>query len=410
MATIRGREFVNRGYAAGPMCFVYGFSALTFTIGFADLAARPGYLFFGCAVTGAAIEWRTAKLLEHTHHQRWWDYSDKKFNIDGYICLQYTLLWGLLGTVAVLWSNGWLARLYALLPTWLGKALVWTLVVLATLDAVASSAVMARRPDKRLEELNRMLEGGTLALQQRISARVERRIRRAYPYVQRQVEAAEQRAEREVALGEMVWLFTLGSLIGDIVETIFCRIRGGVWMSRSSLVWGPFSVIWGMALVLTTILLHSGNNGQGEKNERSDASIFVMGAMMGGAYEYICSALGELVFGVVFWDYSEMPFNLGGRINLLYCFFWGIAAVVWLKWIYPPLSRLIGSVRKNAGRWLTILLAVFMTLNMAVSALALIRYDARTDGIPAANRLEEILDARFDDERMERIYPNAVKR
>ena len=44
---------------------------------------------------------------------------------------------------------------------------------------------------------------------------------------------------------------------------------------------------------------------------------------LGGAYEYLCSVFTELVFGKVFWDYSWMPFNLGGRINLLYCFFWG---------------------------------------------------------------------------------------
>lgn len=52
----------------------------------------------------------------------------------------------------------------------------------------------------------------------------------------------------------------------------------------------------------------------------------------------------ELVFGTVFWDYSDIPFNLGGRINLLYCFFWGIAAVIWLKILYPRLSALIEKI------------------------------------------------------------------
>ena len=62
--------------------------------------------------------------------------------------------------------------------------------------------------------------------------------------------------------------------------------------------------------------------------DRSDSFIFIFGTVLGGAYEYICSVVLELVFGTVFWDYSKIPFNLGGRINLLYCFFWGIAAVV----------------------------------------------------------------------------------
>ena len=58
---------------------------------------------------------------------------------------------------------------------------------------------------------------------------------------------------------------------------------------------------------------------------KSDSAIFAFGVFMGGAYEYVCSAVGELLFGVIFWDYSGFKFNIAGRVNLLYCFFWGIA-------------------------------------------------------------------------------------
>ena len=231
-----------------------------------------------------------------------------------------------------------------------------------------------------------------------LTRRVEQRILHAYP-------AAARPAVKtpHLSFAELLWLFVIGSLLGDIVETIFCRVVGGVWMSRSSLVWGPFSVVWGMALVLAAVLLHKDEG-------KSDRSIFVMGVVAGGAYEYICSVVGELLFGVVFWDYSAMPFNLGGRINLLYCFFWGIAAVVWIRHLYPPLSRLIGWVRRKGGRTLTVLVAVFMAANLLVSALALARCDARAAGQPPANAIEQLLDERFGDERMQRIYPNAVRR
>ena len=67
----------------------------------------------------------------------------------------------------------------------------------------------------------------------------------------------------------------------------------------------------------------------------------MFGTVLGGTYEYICSMFTEIVFGAVFWDYSDIPFNLGDRINLLYCFFWEIAAVVWLRFLYPFFSNLI---------------------------------------------------------------------
>lgn len=194
-------------------------------------------------------------------------------------------------------------------------------------------------------------------------------------------------------------MFVIGALAGDVVETIFCRITAGVWMSRSSLVWGPFSVVWGLAIALATVLLY-------KDREKQDRHIFWVGFFLGGAYEYICSVFTEIMFGKVFWDYSAMPFNLGGRINLLYCFFWGIAAVVWIKGLYPKAARLIESVMKRTGQILTVILMVFMVLDILVSVLALVRYDTRGAGKEPVHRWEQSMDEYFGDERMERIYPN----
>ena len=173
-------------------------------------------------------------------------------------------------------------------------------------------------------------------------------------------------------------------------------------MSRSSLVWGDFSVVRGFAIAAATVLLYKYRDG-------SDRSLFLVGTFLGGAYEYICSVLSELVFGKVFWDYSKIPFNLGGRINLLYCFFWGIAAVVWMKMLYPFFSGLIEKVPKKAGHILTWVMLVFMVCNMLFSAMALIRSAQRAEGASTGNVLEEYLDTHYDDEKLEQIYPNAIQ-
>lgn len=399
VATVRGKSFVNRGFASGPFCFVYGLSAVVMAVGFSDLRAQPTALFLFCFVSATVIEWLTGKLLERMHRRKWWDYSDKKFNLDGYVCLQYSVLWGLLGMASVLWSNRLLLKLYGLLPVWLGRPLVWALLAVAVLDQLASVLVVENSAEEHpwLEKLSRVLGRRTERMAHSISTHVQKRIRNAYPT------AAEKHAPVSAAdrmsFGDILWLFVIGSFLGDVVETLFCRVTAGIWMSRSSLVWGPFSVVWGMALVLVAVLLRNA--------DRSDRSIFLFGAVMGGAYEYICSAVGELMFGVVFWDYSDFKFNLGGRINLLYCLFWGIAAVVWMRYGFPLVNRGLVWLRRHVRPWMTVLLAVFMAVNMVLSALALVRYDARTDGKAPANRLEVFLDERFDDARMERIYPNA---
>ena len=402
VATIRGRKFTNRGAASGPFCFVYGTAGVLITIGLNDQRASLAALFFGSMIYATVVEWLTAKLLERIHHRRWWDYSDKKFNLDGYVCLQYSLLWGLLGMAAVRWGNDLLFRLCGHLPALLFHAAVWVGMALAVLDQISAMVVVSRYANRhpRLEQLNRELGRGSERLRQKITASVEKRIQRAYPAAARPEPTTS--AEKQLTLADLLWLFVIGAFLGDVVETIFCRITAGVWMSRSSLVWGPFSVVWGLALVLATVLLRNSAH-------KSDRSIFCFGVIMGGAYEYVCSAVGELLFGVVFWDYSGFKFNLGGRINLLYCFFWGIAAVVWLRHGYPLIAKLMAKVRSHVRPWMTILLAVFMAVNMTVSALALARYDARTSGIAPVNRFEVYLDAHFDDARMEQVYPNAKK-
>ena len=94
----------------------------------------------------------------------------------------------------------------------------------------------------------------------------------------------------------------------------------------------------------------------------------------------------------MFWDYSKFKFNLGGRINLLYCFFWGIAAVMWMRYGYPLVLKLMKKVRSHIRPWMTAVLAVFMAVNMLTSALVLARYDARTSGDAPNGQLEVFLD------------------
>ena len=376
VATIRGGRFANRGAAAGPFCFIYGTTGVLLAVSFGDLRAEPVYLFFACMMAATVMEWITAKLLERLHRRKWWDYSGKKFNLNGYVCLQYSLLWGALGTASVLWGNDVLLRLCAHIPVWLLRPAVWVSLTVAVLDQIGSAVLVqqyaARHPV--LEQLNQRLGERSDTLRRRIALYIEKRIQYAYPAAARQEQTALRKGEKNfLSVSDLLWLFVIGAFLGDMVETVFCRVTAGVWMSRSSLVWGPFSVVWGLALVLATVLLR-------QEKDRSDRYLFAFGTVMGGVYEYVCSAVTELLFGTVFWDYSKFKFNLGGRINLLYCFFWGIAAVLWMRYGYPLVLKLMKKVRSHIRPWMTAALAVFMAVNMLTSALALARYDARTSG------------------------------
>lgn len=404
LAATEQRRFVNRGLINGPLCTIYGVPIVILTIFGQELPLF--WLFLGAMIVATVTEWIGGHIIERFYHERWWDYSDVKWNLDGYICLPASLVWGVLGTVSMRWGNGLLIRLYGFLPEGIGHLLVWILAGMLVLDVAATIFALSGigRSTQKWEAVDSWFTSISLRIGQWLYGHVDRRIHRAYPKTVR-VEKP-QRDKTVFAAGccmqKLVWLFFIGCLLGDITETIFCRITAGVWMSRSSLVWGPFSIVWGFAIAAVTDLLY-------KYKDRSDRFLFLMGTALGGAYEYLCSVLSEMVFGTVFWDYSEIPFNLGGRINLLYCFFWGFAAVAWFKIFYPVISGWIEKLPICAGRILTWVIVVFMCCNMAVSTMALIRSNERSQGIPATQSWQQTMDERFPDERMEKIYPNAIK-
>ena len=400
------RKYQDRGVLSGPLCLLYGVGGLVITFALGDIREGWFFLLVFSAVYATVIEWIGGHILEYTTHTRWWDYSAMPFNLDGYVCLGASLTWGALGVVVLKWGNPLLLALYSLVPHG-----IWVVVLLAALvvfcvDLVGTLLAMAglryRWPAAEAVEnrlANLTVRGGMWILDH-----VERRMAKAHPALTF-VRPKRQQTDT-FAAGcspyKIILLFFIGAFLGDVVETLFCRVTAGVWMSRSSLVWGPFSVVWGLALVMAAVLLRG-------SEERSDRSIFLFGFVLGGAYEYVCSAVTELLFGTVFWDYSGFKFNLGGRVNLLYCFFWGIAAVVWIRYGYPLVAKLMANLKKHILPWMTVVLTVFMAVNMGLSALALARYDARTSGIAPANQLDVFLDEHFDNARMERVYPNAKK-
>mgnify|MGYP003301139777 CR=1 FL=1 len=103
-----------------------------------------------------------------------------------------------------------------------------------------------------------------------------------------------------------------------------------------------------------------------------------------------------------------MPFNIGGRTNLLYMGFWGILAVVWIKVIYPKMSDCIEKLPALQGKVITWILVAFMICNALISAMAMIRYTQRQEGIEANNVMEEFLDLHYEDALIEKVWPNMV--
>lgn len=411
-AAFTNKKLANRGFLNGPFCPVYGCGMVFLLVFFGGLLHNLFFLFLGSLVVTSLLELLTGKLMEKLYGRKWWDYSDYKYNYGGYVCLRFSLIWAAGAVVLMRWVNPFVTSVIRLVPALVGRVVLIALVVLLVCDWLVTTKAVLRmkKQGRRIQELTEGVNRLTGRMGGAIFGVIQKRMTRAFPNLReegtalaakdREKEAAEKAFAAGCCFHKLVWLFFIGAFLGDITETIWCLVTMRKLMSRSSVIYGPFSVVWGLAIVMLTLLLD-------RYKDKPDRYIFVFGTVVGGAYEYICSVFTELVFGTVFWDYSHLPFNLGGRINLLFCFFWGIAALVWLKFVYPFLSRLIEKVPKRLGTWLSWVFVVFMVCNMAISALALARYSDRAAGEPAENGFERFLDEHYTDERMEKIYPNA---
>lgn len=135
-AAVKHGKFVNRGFLNGPICPIYGFGALIVTVILSPIADNVVLLFIGSVVFTSLLEFITGFVLEQLFHEKWWDYSNVRFNIKGYICLRFSMLWGVAATLIVKLVHPSIMWLVGKIPLKLGIVLLCVLIAAFIADIV----------------------------------------------------------------------------------------------------------------------------------------------------------------------------------------------------------------------------------------------------------------------------------
>ena len=185
VGTVKKKKFVNRGFSTGPFCLVYGIAAVFMAVTMEELMAEPVFQLIGCGVLATIIEWMAGKILERLNQHKWWDYSNKKWNFDGYICLQYSVLWAVLGFVAVRYGDAFFLIVYHMIPTLIREILLWILLAGMALDISASLAAVfhIRKEMPTAIRWNKKVAVWTQKFALMIVGHVEKRMAKAYPVI-----------------------------------------------------------------------------------------------------------------------------------------------------------------------------------------------------------------------------------
>ena len=193
------------------------------------------------------------------------------------------------------------------------------------------------------------------------------------------------------------WLFVFGSVFGWVVEAIFTLVTAHYFQNHSALVIGPFDIAYGLSAVCLTLLLF-------KFKDSSILKIFLIGFIGGSILEYIMSWGQEVIFGSCAWDYSHEFLNINGRICLLYSIFWGIIAILWVKFVHPFFMKYINKINNKIWNKVAVWLFVFMFLDGVLTIMAVNRAKALNKGVEPHNNFEVFLDNTFSNDYLGNMY------
>lgn len=202
-----------------------------------------------------------------------------------------------------------------------------------------------------------------------------------------------------IELGKVFWIFMIGNIFGYLLETITVLVTTGEFAIRQGLVYGPFIPVYGIGAVIYYLTF---NNVKTNKI----VLIFLIGMLLGGITEYLCSFIQEKLFHTISWDYSNLPFNLNGRTSLQHCIYWGLVGIFYKKIVQPLIDKIENLLKYKASKIITVCVITFMTFNITISCLAAERQFERYKNIEPKNKIDQFLDIYYSDELMDNIYSN----
>ncbi len=177
-----------------------------------------------------------------------------------------------------------------------------------------------------------------------------------------------------ISIWRILTYFIIYSIAGYIIETIFGLLTKGMLESRKGFLYGPFCPIYGVGAVAMILGLQC--------FKKNNYTLFLGGFLVGSIVEYIISYIGEIIFKVNWWDYSNYFLNLNGRICFTFSLFWGLLALYLIRHFNPIIDNLIDKIKSKVPikylKTLVIVGIIFLAIDGLLTAFALKLFFERT--------------------------------
>ncbi len=177
------KRFINRGFLIGPYCPIYGVGAVCMTLLLSKYINYPVHLFMAAIIICSILEYMTSLILEKIYHARWWDYSTKRFNLNGRICINTMIPFGILGMLMMYVFNPIVIVFYKSINEKIISIICIILLIIFITDLIISIVVLSKiRKDNKVLDKDNTEEMRSKVIEI-IKSRgiLYRRLLRAYP-------------------------------------------------------------------------------------------------------------------------------------------------------------------------------------------------------------------------------------
>lgn len=195
----------------------------------------------------------------------------------------------------------------------------------------------------------------------------------------------------------LFWIFVVCCMLGLAIEELFHLALYHQFQDRAGLLFGPFSPIYGFGAVLMTIALN-------RFHDKPIWMIFLVSALIGGAFEYFTSWIMQFAFGIRAWDYAGTFLSIGGRTNFMFMCMWGLLGVMWIKLFLPLLLKLIDLIPWRWRYAVTTVCAVLMLVDAVMTVQSLDCWYQRMAGKAPDTPIEEFYADHFDNAYMQNRF------
>lgn len=187
--SIRNKKFVNRGFLIGPVCPIYGYGVVLVSILLHKYQDDMIITFFMSIIICGLLEYFTSFFMEKIFNARWWDYSQKKFNINGRVCLENLVLFGLASCFIIYIVNPFLIGKIEMIPSNVQTIIIAILLVIHLVDNIVSYKIILN-----LKQVSNEIKDNTIEISEKVRKIIHsksifhRRLVDAFPNIKEKVQ------------------------------------------------------------------------------------------------------------------------------------------------------------------------------------------------------------------------------